>query len=305
MQVQYDGGAMKSQTNGGHPPSAGTTKRGQRGLYLDHFGLRDRPFSLLPDPDFLFWSDTHARAYAMLEYGLATFAPIVVITGEIGAGKTTLVRHLLRAAEGPRIGLISNARRGRGQLLQWVMRSLGEPCDGPTSYVRRFSLFESLLRREAEAGGRTLLIFDEAQNLSESMLEELRCFSNLNGSHEELLQLLLVGQPELNDVLARPKMLQFTQRVSARHHLSGIPNEIVPDYIRHRLAKAGAAYSIFAPTAFELIASASGGLPRVINQICDYALVYAYAEGRSDVTTELVRQVIVERDFRALVPMAH
>lgn len=272
-------------------------------LYLDHFGLRDRPFSLLPDPDFLFWSDAHARAYAMLEYGLATFAPITVITGEIGAGKTTLVRHLLRTSSSRlRIGLISDAHGNRGQLLQWVTEALGEPFEGPMPYVRRLSRFEAALRREAEAGNRTLLVFDEAQNLSQKVLEELRCLSNLNGSNEELLQLLLVGQPELRDVLARPRMLQFAQRVSARHHMTGMSAEAVHDYIAHRLAKAGAASRIFAPEACELVAAASGGLPRVINQICDYALVYAYAEGRTTVEVGLVRQVIAERDMRALVP---
>lgn len=294
---------LQPHANGGaRPPSH---KRGRGGLYLDHFGLHHRPFSLLPDPAFLFWSDAHARAYAMLEYGLATFAPIVVITGEIGAGKTTLVHHLLRASDGPRIGLISNARRGRGQLLQWVMRALGESSDAPLSYVRRFSQFEALLRREAEAGNRTILIFDEAQNLSEAMLEELRCFSNLNGVQDEMLQLILVGQPELNAVLAKPKMLQFAQRVSARHHLSGMPRDVVRQYIAHRLATAGAESAIFTPMACELVAAVSGGLPRVINQICDYALVYAYAEGRNAVSADLVQQVAVERDMHALVPKAH
>lgn len=286
-------------------PPAGAAAAGRKGLYLDHFRLRDRPFSLLPDPAFLFWSDIHLRAYAMLEYGLVTCAPITVITGEIGAGKTTLVRHLLgAAAHNLRIGLISNAHGNRGQLLQWVMRALGEPAEGPMPYVRRFSRFEALLLRQAEADGRTLLIFDEAQNLSEKMLEELRCFSNLNGDKGDLLQLLLVGQPELNQTLARPRMLQFAQRVSARHHLSGMPLDVVGQYVGHRLATAGATSTIFTPGACELVAAASGGLPRVINHICDYALVYAYAEGSSIVKADLVRQVVAERDMRALAAPA-
>lgn len=280
-----------------------------RRLYLDHFGLRDRPFSLLPNPDFLFWSETHSRAYAMLEYGLATFAPITVITGEIGAGKTTLVRHLLRSSPDSlnlRIGLISNAHGNRGNLLQWTLRSLDEPCDTPLPYVARFARFEAALRRAAENGDRVLIIFDEAQNLSEKMLEELRCFSNLNGGDEELLQLLLVGQPELNDMLGRPRMLQFAQRVSARHHLSGMPLDAVEKYISHRLATAGATAAIFTLAACELAAAASGGLPRIINQICDYALVYAYAEGRRMVEADLVRQVIAEHRMQTLIPpMVH
>jgi len=300
--IAQAGFVLQSEGMAGHPPGPGAAHAGPR-LYLDHFGLRDRPFSLLPDPDFLFWSDTHARAYAMLEYGLVTFAPIIVITGEIGAGKTTLVNHLLRSNPGNlRIGLISNAHHNRGQLLQWVMRSLGETSDRPMPYVRRFSEFESSLRQAAEAGHRTLLVFDEAQNLSPKMLEELRCFSNVNGGNEELLQVLLVGQPELNGMLSQPRMLQFAQRVSARHHLSGIPPASVELYIAHRLARAGTDTRIFTPTACELISVASRGLPRVINQICDYCLVYAYAEGRSIVETDLLRQVLIERKMQALVP---
>lgn len=288
---------------GGKGLRAGGASDGPTRLYLDHFGLQDRPFTLLPDPQYLFWSDTHARAYAMLEYGLATFAPITVITGEIGAGKTTLVRHLLRSAPGNlRIGLISNAHGSRGQLLQWVMRALDEAYDGPVPYVRRFARFEAGLRRSWEAGSRTLLIFDEAQNLSGKMLEELRCFSNLNGGNDEILQLLLVAQPEFNEILARPRMLQFAQRISARHHLSGMPLEAVRQYISHRLSRAGARSAIFTPAACDLVAAASGGLPRVINQICDYALVYAYAEGRALVEADLVRQVVVERNMQALIP---
>lgn len=272
-------------------------------MYLDHFGLRDRPFSLLPDPDYLYWSEPHAKTYAMLEYGLATFAPIIVITGEIGAGKTTLVRHLLRSdARNIRIGSLSSARSGGSQLLYSVLSSLGETPKRPMSYVQMFAVFEASLRRVAEAGYTTLLVFDEAQGLSESRLEEIRCLSNINCGNEELLQLLLVGQPELNTTLRKPKMLQFAQRVAARHHLSGMPPEAVGQYIDHRLATAGASRSIFAPEACALVSDASGGLPRVINQICDYSLVYAFAEGRLSVEADIVRLVIAERDLEALVP---
>ncbi|MBI1619239.1 ExeA family protein [Aquamicrobium zhengzhouense] len=290
-------------TAGGVPEADKPTAKPAGGLYLQHFGLTERPFSLQPDPAYLFWSDAHARAYAMLEYGLASFAPIIVITGEIGAGKTTLVRHLLSSApDNLHVGLVSNAHGHRGQILQWILRALGDQADGPMSYVKRFSRFEEYLRRQTEAGNRTLLVFDEAQNLSEKMLEELRCFSNLNGGNVEMLQILLVGQPELNDMLARPRLLQFAQRVSAKHHLPGMPAEAVRPYITHRLATAGARSWIFTPGACDLVASSSGGLPRVINQICDYALVYAFAEGRTVVANDLVEQVIEERGIRALVP---
>jgi len=274
-------------------------------IYSEYFGLRGRPFSLLPDPDFLFWSAIHTRAYAMLEYGLATFAPITVITGEIGAGKTTLIRHLLRAApQDLRIGLISNAHSRRGALLDWVLSSLGQDVGNRVSYVKRFSLFEAFLRSQQAEGRHTVLILDEAQNLSEQMLEELRCFSNMNGDSNELLQLVLVGQPELNQIIERKKMVQFAQRVSAQFHLSGMPCDAVRDYIAHRLSIAGANREIFTPAACELVYSASRGLPRVINQICDYALVYAFADNLRVVDAGLVRQVVQDKKIQLIDPQS-
>lgn len=270
-------------------------------IYSSHFGITGRPFSLVPDPSFLFWSTNHSRAYSMLEYALATFAPISVITGEIGAGKTTLIRHLLSAAAPDlRIGLVSNAHGDRGQLLHWVLDSLGQPLGRGLSYVQRFGQLEEFLRNERACGRHTVLIFDEAQNLSAKMLEELRCLSNLNDENDELLQIVLVGQPELNQIIARPRMLQFAQRVSAQFHLSGMPPEAVAPYIAHRLYVAGAKHKIFTRSACQLIASASNGLPRVINQICDYALVYAFAEDEKMVDADTVRQVIADRKIQSL-----
>ena len=167
-------------------------------IYNDHFGLAERPFTLLPDPDFLYWSEIHTRAYAMLEYGMLTHAPITVITGEIGAGKTTLLRHLLRTLpEEFTVGLISNAQGNRGELLHWVLMALGVPTETQATYVQLFAQFQDFLIEEYASGRRTMLIFDEAQNLSTETLEELRMFSNINADKDELIQLVLVGQPEL------------------------------------------------------------------------------------------------------------
>ena len=144
-------------------------------IYNAHFGLAERPFTLLPDPDFLYWSENHTRAYAMLEYGMLTHAPITVITGEIGAGKTTLLRHLLRSLpEDVTVGLISNAQGNRGELLHWVLMALGVPAETNATYVQLFAQFQDFLIAEYAAGRRTMLIFDEAQNLSLETLEELR-----------------------------------------------------------------------------------------------------------------------------------
>ena len=154
-------------------------------LYNEYFGLRERAFSLLPDPDFLFWAPPHQKAYTMLEYGIATHAPITVITGEIGSGKTTLVRKLLDdIPQEFSIGLISNAQGDRGELLHWVLMSLGQPVEPGKGYVELFRQFQDFLIEEYAAGRRTALIFDEAQNLTPETLEELRMFSNINADKD-------------------------------------------------------------------------------------------------------------------------
>jgi general secretion pathway protein A len=268
-------------------------------IYNEHFGLKGKPFSLLPDPDFIFWSSMHTRAYSTLEYGLANFSPIVLITGEVGAGKTTLIHCLLRAAPHDyTIGLISNAHGKRGSLLHWCLAALNEPIPPGSAYVRLFSQFVSRLQAEAAEGRHVVLIFDEAQNLSPTMLEELRCFSNINGDKHELLQIILVGQPELRRKVGHRKLLQFAQRVAAEFHLSSMSRESVHAYIAHRLKVAGATQEIFTPAACDVMFEASAGLPRIVNQLCDHALVYAYAEDAETVGEELARQVAANRQLR-------
>ncbi len=265
-------------------------------IYNEHFGLRERPFTLLPDPDFLYWSESHTRAYTMLEYGMLTHAPITVITGEIGAGKTTLLRHLLRTLpEEFTVGLISNAQGNRGELLHWVLMALGVQTDSSATYVQLFGQFQDFLIEEYAGGRRTMLIFDEAQNLSVETLEELRMFSNINADKDELIQLVLVGQPELRDRIAEPRLVQFAQRVAAEYHLPAMPAEAVAAYIGHRLAVAGATREIFTPAACECVHIASRGVPRLINQICDYALVYAFTDGLDTVDAGVIEQVVTDR----------
>jgi type II secretory pathway predicted ATPase ExeA len=265
-------------------------------IYNEHFGLTERPFTLLPDPDFLYWSDSHSRAYTMLEYGMLTHAPITVITGEIGAGKTTLLRHLLRTLpEEFTVGLISNAQGNRGELLHWVLMALGVQTDGSATYVQLFAQFQDFLIEEYAAGRRTMLIFDEAQNLSVETLEELRMFSNINADKDELIQLVLVGQPELRDLISQPRLVQFAQRVAAEYHLPAMPADSVSAYINHRLKIAGATREIFTPAACECVHLASKGVPRLINQICDYGLVYAFTDGLDTVDAGVIEQVVTDR----------
>lgn len=273
-------------------------------IYTAHFGLRERPFSLVPDPDFLFWSGAHRLAYSMLEYGLLTRAPITLVTGEVGAGKTTLLHHLLRSVgEDVRIGLVSNAQGGRGELLRWVLLALGQPAAPGDTYVDLFGRFQQFLIAEYAAGRRVILIFDEAQNLSRESLEELRMFTNINSGKDELLQLVLVGQPELRDMVRRPDLTQFAQRVAAAVHLPAMDGPMVRAYIRHRLAVAGGAPDLVSMAAADAIADATGGVPRLVNQLCDLCLVYAYTKDHRRVLRLTVQQVLDDGVFFAARPV--
>ena len=275
-------------------------------IYNEHFGLSERPFTLLPDPDFLYWSENHTRAYAMLEYGMLTHAPITVITGEIGAGKTTLLRHLLRSA--PR-GLHRRAdlqRPGQPRRAPALGAdgARGADRDSSSSYVQLFAQFQDFLIEEYAAGRRTMLIFDEAQNLSTETLEELRMFSNINADKDELIQLVLVGQPELRDRIAQPRLVQFAQRVAAEYHLPAMSAEAVQAYIAPPAGGGRApTREIFTPAAGECVHLASRGVPRLVNQICDYALVYAFTDGLDKVDAGVIEQVVTDRRMHGNLKM--
>ena len=270
-------------------------------VYNDHFGLNDRPFAIQPDPAFLYWSPSHKRALTMLEYGLMTRAPITLITGEVGAGKTTILHHLLKKMPyDMRIGLVSNAHGDRGELLRWVLMSLDQPAPADESYVNLFDRFQSYLIDEYASGRRVALIFDEAQNLSRDSLEELRMFTNINTNKDELLQLILVGQPELRDIIRSPDLRQFAQRVSSAFHLGALSVSDIHPYIQHRMRVAGCARDdIFTPEAAAMVHKVTGGVPRLVNQLCDFALLYAYADDTHRVTPALLNTVLEDGVFFA------
>jgi type II secretory pathway predicted ATPase ExeA len=232
----------------------------------------------------------------MLEYSFSAFAPITVITGEIGAGKTTLIQHLIGVLPREiRIGVVSHTYGEQNGILRWVLDALDAGPVGRVSELNRLDIFRRLLRSEAAQGRHTLLIFDEAQNLSHRMLEQLRCLSNLNTGREELLQIVLVGQPELRLAINHDRTPQFAQRVSVQFHLDGMTRESVALYIAHRLQVAGATRPIFSSQACDLIHQVSRGLPRPINQICEHALVCAYAEGSPSIDEGLIEKVLFAR----------
>lgn len=262
-------------------------------LYTDHFCLTERPFSLLPDPDFLYWTDDHKRAYTMLEYGVATRTPITLITGEVGAGKTTLLQYLLENLhEKVTVGLVSNLSADRGDLLTWVMMALDIPIEKGADYVERFATFQAFLIAEYAAGRHVLMIFDEAQNMSQKSLEELRIFTNINSNKDELVQLLLIGQPELRDIIRRPDMKQFAQRSASSFHLSHMDQRTVYSYIVHRIEKAGGRAHMFSREASDLVHEITGGIPRLVNQLCDIAMLYGSISKREIVDVEHVRAVL-------------
>lgn len=262
-------------------------------LYTEHFCLTERPFSLLPDPDFLYWTEDHKRAYTMLEYGVATRAPITLITGEVGAGKTTLLQYLLRnLGEMVTVGLVSNLHEDRGDLLRWVMMSLDIPVEKGADYVERFEIFQHFLIGEYAAGRHVLMIFDEAQNMPRKSLEELRMLININSNKDEVLQLLLIGQPELRDIIRRPDMKQFAQRIASSFHLSHLDQETVYAYIIHRIEKAGGRAHMFSREASDLVHQVTGGIPRLVNQLCDMCMLYASIDKREIVGLDHVKAVL-------------
>ena len=272
-------------------------------MYESYYGLREKPFSILPDPDLIYWGQTHRMAFAMLEFGVMNNAGFTVITGEIGSGKTTLVRHLLKKIDPNvmKVGLISNTPQGREELLQWIMMSLDQPSEGsPAALLKNFQDF---LRAQGLNGHRTILIIDEAQNLDESTLESLRMLSNINVDKRQFLQLILVGQPQLKDILCRPQLMQFAQRVSSDFHLKALAPHEVAQYIGFRLNAVGSRVHLFSLDACTMIAEASHGIPRIINILCDTALVYGFATRADQITTKLVGDVIEDKRKYGIFPM--
>lgn len=264
-------------------------------MYEAFYGLSEKPFSILPDPSYLFMGRRHALAYSMLEYGVDHRAGFTAITGEVGCGKTTLIRHLLSQLDDEvSIGLISNTPSDIGELLRWVLLAFGQPYDAEQK-VKLFDQLTQFLIGEYAKGRRTVLIIDEAQNLDVSTLEELRMLSNINADKDQLLQLVLVGQPELKTLLQRPELRQFAQRISSDFHIPPLTEDEVRNYVTHRLLVAGREKPLFDDDAIAIIARASEGVPRRINILCDTALVYGFSANQPFITIDVVKEVISDK----------
>lgn len=272
-------------------------------MYERHFGFAVKPFALTPDPAFLYPSRQHAMAMTMLEYFVESQATFSVLTGDIGSGKTTLLRHLLRNM-GPHVnvGLISNTHQSFKSIHPWALSALSVVPSDDSNIALYEALNDSFVHTYSK-GGRTLLILDEAQNLCIEALEELRLLSNVNSEQDLALQVFLVGQPELRDKLEQPALEQFAQRVSVDFHLGSLTLEEVRAYVAHRLAVAGGHSSLFHPDAVALIHARTRGIPRLINQLCDMALVYAFAEQQTAVDARLLQVILQDRKRRGAISL--
>ncbi len=271
-------------------------------MYENFYNFREKPFSLMPDAGFLFLSKQHRMALTLLEYGLMNQAGFTVISGDIGTGKTTLIRKLLNNID-PLItvGLISNTHRSFGDLMQWIALAFDLPHQGREK-VQLYHDFMEFVIQEYGKGRRTVLIVDEAQNMSADTLEELRMLYNVNADKDQVLQVILVGQRELRQTLQRPELVQFAQRIGVDYHLQPLTAEETSQYIQHRCEVAGGSATLFSDQARQAVYTHSGGIPRLINLLCDTALVYGYAEQRDYIDAKLVNDAAHDKQQGGLFP---
>jgi len=265
-------------------------------MYAEYFGLTERPFSLAPDPRYLYLSDAHREALAHLLYGIGEGGSFVQLTGEVGTGKTTVCRALLEQLPADvDVAMIFNPRLTSVELLAVVCDELRVPYPAGTTSLKVLvdTLSQALLDAHAR-GRRTVLIIDEAQNLRARVLEEIRLLTNLETTKEKLLQVILIGQPELAELLARRNLRQLSQRVTARYHLRSFKEEESLRYVQHRMEIAGQRQPIFTRQAIRAAHRLSRGTPRLLNTICDRALLGAYATGQTKVKEAVVRRAAKE-----------
>lgn len=264
-------------------------------MYLEHFGLTDQPFRLTSDPRFLYLSESHARVKAYIEYATHIQDSFVIFTGEIGSGKTTLIQDAIsRMPDDIVVAKIHQTQLTENEFLQAVLVEFGfQPYDAD-----KVQLLEQLCKffiEQNNKGNKVLLIVDEAQNLTRRVLEEIRLLSDLERDNKKLLNVILLGQPELNDVLDSPDMENLMQRVRLRFHIGALTVEETQAYIQHRMRVAGAQDdNIFSARAIPLIHEYTGGRPRLINILCDYALTTAFIEQQTVITDEIVTTAVDE-----------
>ena len=268
-------------------------------MYTDFFHLCKKPFELVPDPDFLYLSRSHKKALTYLDYGIRERAGFILLTGDVGSGKTTLIRGILsKHYRQLNIARIFNTRVSSEQLLAMINDDFGLGGADKKDKVSLLKDLNDFLLEQYAAGYHPVLIIDEAQNLAAELLEEIRMLSNLESTRAKLLQIILVGQSELRTTLLAPELLQMRQRIGICCHLEALSREEMEHYIRHRMTVAGNAAAVsFSDGTLDLVFQFSGGTPRLINIICDFLLLAAFSEGVRTVTLELTREVVGDLDF--------
>src|SRR4029077_18464963 len=274
-------------------------------MYLSFFGLSEKPFAITPDPRYLYLSERHAEALAHLLYGINESGGFIQLTGEVGTGKTTVVRTLLsRVPHHADVAVILNPRVTPVEFLLTICEELGLGiADTDRDSVKQ--MVDALNRRRLAAhaeGRRIIVIVDEAQNLSAEVLEQVRPLTNLETPTQKLLQIILIGQPELRELLDRTELRQLAQRITGRYHLEPLSSEETKGYVRHRLRVAGTTGDIFTAAALAEVFRLSRGIPRVINVTCDRALLGAYTQETGRVGAALVRRAAGEVYGRRFLP---
>jgi len=268
-------------------------------MYYEFFGFREPPFSIAPDPRYLYLSERHKEALAHLMYGVQGQGGFIVITGEVGTGKTTVSRCFIENAPAHvDIALVLNPRLSARELLSAICDELEVAHAARASTKEMVSLINANLLEAYAAGRHKVLMIDEAQNLSTAVLEQLRLLTNLETAEKKLLQIILLGQPELQDMLALPQLRQLNQRVTARYHLEGLEQREIDAYVRYRLGVAGLKGEVFSDGALKVLFRHSQGIPRLINLISDRALLGAYAEGEHHITASHIRKAAREVNGR-------
>jgi general secretion pathway protein A len=273
-------------------------------VYTEFFGLNEKPFSITPDPRYLYLSRRHADALAHLIYGISESGGFIQLTGEVGTGKTTLIRSVLeQLPEKAEIALMLNPQLSSREFLENICEELRMPLPSEKASVRELiaALNSHLLKAHAE-GRRIVLIVDEAQTLGPELLEQVRLLTNLETATQKLLQIILIGQPELRDLLKRSEMRQIAQRITGRFHLEPLSKSETAQYVRHRLRVAGCHTAIFSTGALRELYRRSKGIPRLINVVADRALLAAYTRDRTRVDGALVRRAAAEVFGRRLLP---
>ena len=275
----------------------------EHSMYESCYGLQTKPFELLPDSDFLYPGSAHRAAYSLLEYGIINEAPFMVLTGDPGMGKTSLLQKLVSEhGEKHSIGLVTNVRYDTEHLLPWILLSLSLSSK-QLDPVQAYHLFSEFLIQQSKQHRRVILIIDEAQSLGTELLEELRLLSNLNDGKLLKLQIILSGQPALHKLLQRIEMTQFAQRIVVDYHLEPFSEMETGQCIRHRLQIAGGHPSLFTDKACALVHRLTRGNPRLINQVCDMALTHGFAEQVTLITSKFVAQAALERSKGGILPL--